>query len=84
MTGLECVTVVDVDGIEARVVGHYSADTPSGDFDCYDIYVRNERSNVYELIDLGQPFTHCPSDDEVGTIIHQIFNPTAVRVLAHA
>ncbi len=84
MTGLECIAVIDVDGIETRVVGHYSEDTPSGGFDCYDIYVRNERGSVFELIDLGQPFAHCPSDDEVGTIIHEIFNPSAVRVLANA
>lgn len=84
MTGLECVAIVDVDGLESRIVGHYSDDTPSGEFDSYDIYVRNERSNVFELIDLGQPFEVCPSDDEVGVIITELFQPSAVRVLAHA
>ncbi|HMS24367.1 MAG TPA: hypothetical protein PKB15_01540 [Acidimicrobiia bacterium] len=84
MTGLECVAVIDVDGIEARVVGHYSDDTPSGMFDCFDIYVRNERSNIFELIDLGQPFEQCPVDEEVGTIIHELFNPNAVRIVANA
>lgn len=84
MTGLECVTVIDVDGIEARVVGHYADTTPSGDFDCFDIYVRNDRSNIYELIDLGQPFAVCPTDDEVGIIINELFNPTAVRIVANS
>lgn len=84
VTGLECVTVIDVDGIEARVVGHYSDDTPTGMFDCFDIYVRNERSNIFELIDLGQPFEQCPVDEEVGTIIHELFNPNAVRIVANA
>lgn len=84
MTGLECIAVVDVNGIESRIVGHYSQETPDGFFDCYDIYVRNERSNVYELIDLGQPFEQCPTDEEVGTIIHELFNPHAVRVLVNA
>lgn len=84
MTGLECITVIDVDGIEARVVGHYNDDTLPGEFDSYDVYVRNERSNIFELIDLGQPFERCPSDEEVAVIINQLFNPSAVKVLAHA
>ena len=84
MTGLECVAIIDVDGIESRVVGHYSDDTPTGDFECFDIYIRNERSNVFELVDLGQPFENCPTDEEVGTIINEIFNPTAVRIVANS
>lgn len=84
MTGLECITIIDVDGIESRIVGHYSDETPAGEFDSFDIYIRNERSNVFELIDLGQPFENCPSDEEVGTIIHELFNPTAVRIVANA
>ena len=84
MTGLECVAIVDVDGIEARVVGHYGEHTLPGAFDSYDIYVRNEISSVFELIDLGQPFQECPSDDEVGVIITQLFNPSAVKVLSNA
>lgn len=84
MTGLECVAVIDVDGIEARVLGHYSDETPSGEFDCFDIYIRNERSNVFELIDLGQPFEVCPSDSEVGTIITELFNPSSVKIVANA
>jgi hypothetical protein len=83
VTGLECVAVIDVDGIETRVVGHYNDDTPTGEFDSFDIYVRNDRSNVFELIDLGQAFPDCPSDDEVGTIIHELFNPSAVRLVAN-
>ncbi len=84
MGGLECITVVDVDGMHAYVVGHFNAETPSGEFECYDIYIRNERSNVYELVDLGQPFVKMPTDDEVAVVIKEIFNPTAVRVLANA
>ncbi len=84
MTGLECVAIIDVDGIESRVVGHYHDDTPTGEFDSYDIYIRNERSNVFELIDMGQAFSQCPTDEEVGTIIHELFNPNAVRIVANA
>ncbi|MFN8015968.1 MAG: hypothetical protein U0R17_05110 [Acidimicrobiia bacterium] len=84
MTGLECITIIDVDGIEARVLGHYGEETPNGEFDCFDIYVRNERSNIFELIDLGQPFAHCPSDEEVGTIINELFNPSSVRIVANS
>ncbi len=84
MAGLECIALIDVNGIEARIVGHYSDDTPSGEFDCFDIYVRNELSNISELIDLGKPFEICPTDEEVGIIISELFNPAAVRVVANA
>ena len=84
MTGLECITVLDVNGIETRIVGHYFDETPSGEFECYDIYVRNERSNIFELIDLGKPFDVCPTDEEVGAIISELFNPTSVKIVANA
>ncbi len=84
MTGLECIAVIDVNGIESRIVGHYGDETPSGDFDCFDIYVRNDRSNIFELVDLGLPFETCPTDEEVGTIITELFHPSSVRIVANA
>ena len=84
MFGLETIAVIDIDGIEAHVVGHYDHECLEGEYISYDIYVKSDLSNVLEPIDLGQAFIQYPSDEEVGTIVHELFNPSAVRVMANA
>ena len=84
MFGLETIAVIDIDGIEAHVVGHYDHECLEGEYISYDIYVKSDLSNVLELIDLGQAVIQYPSDEEVGTIVHELFNPSAVRVMANA
>jgi hypothetical protein len=84
MVGLETIAIVDVDGIKAHVIGHFNHECLDGEYISYDIYVKSELSNILELIDLGQAFTDCPTDEEVGAIVHELFNPSAVRVLANA
>lgn len=84
MVGLETIAVIDVDGIEAHVIGHFDHDCLDGEYISYDIYVKSELSNILELVDLGQAFSECPTDEEVGTIVHELFNPRAVKILANA
>lgn len=84
MFGIETIAVLDIDGILAHIMGHYDEHCDDGEYVGFDIYVKNERSNILELVDLGQAFSHCPSDKEVSVIVYELFNPTAVRVLANA
>lgn len=84
MFGIETIAVLDVDGIHAHVMGHFNENCEDGQYCAYDIYVKNERSGILDLVDLGQSFNHCPSDKEVAVIVYELFNPTAVRVLANA
>jgi len=65
MAGLEIVTTVEVDDDEYVVYGSFSHETPKGEFDFFDIYVANRESGLHELVDLGEPFAHCPTAEEI-------------------
>ncbi len=84
MAGIETIAVIDVNGIEAHIVGHYHEGCADGTYYAYDIYVKSDLSNTLELVDLGQSFSECPSDQEVGAIVQELFHPNAVRLLAQA
>ena len=57
MAGIETIAVIDVNGIEAHIVGHYHEGCADGTYYAYDIYVKSDLSNTLELVDLGQSFS---------------------------
>ncbi|MFZ4585319.1 MAG: hypothetical protein ACOYNI_08840 [Acidimicrobiia bacterium] len=73
MAGLEIVEILEVDGEEFVVYGTYTNDTPKDEFEFFDVYVVNPETGLSELVDLGQPFSECPTTEEIETLARALF-----------
>ena len=82
MAGMEVVSTLNVDGEEFTVYGTYSETNES--FDFYDVYVLNADGGVLELVDLGEPFTECPTDDEIRDIARSLIGSPVSSIERHA
>ena len=49
MFGIETIAVLDIDGILAHIMGHYDEHCDDGEYVGFDIYVKNERSNIFSI-----------------------------------
>ena len=82
MAGMEVVRTLQVDGEEFTVYGTYSETNEMYDF--YDIYVLNPDGGVLELVDLGEPFVDCPTDEEIRDIARSLVGSPVIPIERHA
>lgn len=73
MAGLEIVEILEVDGEEFVVYGTYTHDTPKDEYEFFDVYVVNPDTGLSELVDLGEPFQHCPTAEEIESLARALF-----------